>query len=325
MQSIASRIVKDVRKQRKSKGDIMLLKEGAIDCPRITTQCAILDAILGGGMPLGRIVEIYGNEGSGKTTVALHLLAAAQEIGGVAAMIDVEHALRPSYAETIVPDYANLMFSQPNSGEQALEIAQQIMEVKTKLAKTKPLVIVVDSAAALASERELAGELSDHHYAPVAVLLSQSLRRMRGVIGQTQTLFIFTNQVREGIGPFSGPPKSTGGRALKFYSTIRLEVKVGKKLRKNDEFIGQMVKARVAKNKTYPPFKEAEFRLIYNQGIDIVHSLFTVALANSVVVKNGSWYEFGRFKAQGVNAFVEKLREDSRIVHVMQRRLGYEG
>lgn len=321
MQSVAGQIVQNIRKQRKSKEALMLLVDSALDCPRISTQCMLLDDILGGGMPLGRVVEIYGNEGSGKTTVALHLLASAQEAGGIGVMIDVEHALRPEYARCIVPDYKNLIFSQPDSGDEALGIAQDIMLEKAKLAKTKPLVIVVDSVAALASQKELDGELTDTHISPVARLLSESLRRLKGVISRTQTLFVFTNQMRETIGEWNKYPKSTGGRALKFYATIRLEVQTGRKLRKGDEIIGQVVHARVAKNKTYPPFKKTEFRLMYSVGIDRVHSLFVVAVGRDIIKKSGSWFEYGRFKAQGENAFLEKMAKEPQMMKLIQKRL----
>ncbi len=320
MQTLAQRYVAGVNKVRKDKGAVMLLKGGSLKCPRISTQCAVLDGMLGGGFPLGRIVEVLGDEASGKTTVALHVLAEAQKQGGVGVMIDMEHALDISYTEDIGIDRSELVFSQPDSGEEALEIVKEIMVIKSAIAKTKPLVVVIDSAAAMATAEELTRDMDSATPAPLARLLSTSLRRLKGEVANSQTLLLFTNQMRDTIGQFK-TSKSTGGRALKFYTSVRLELSMGKRLRQDDIMIGQAVRARVIKNKTYPPYKDGEFRIIWGKGIDTMYSLFAVASDMKIITKKGSWYEFGRVRAQGENGFLEALKDDPRLPQLILKRI----
>ncbi len=314
-------IVRNIQKERKNKEDVIILGDGRVECPRITTQCCVLDKMLGGGMPLGRVVEIYGDEGSGKTTVALHMLASVQQNGGVAAMIDTEHGLDPGYAKAIGVDWGSLIFSQPRSGEEALEISENIMTTKSKLVGDDPLVIVVDSAAALPTVEELEGKIGDRRVAPLARLLSTSLRRLNSLIGDSNTIFIFTNQLREKVGAWGDPSKSAGGRALKFYSSVRIRLRVGKTLTKDKQPIGQSIRVWVPKNRTYPPFQSGEIRIIWGKGIDIAHSLFLVARDENIVVKKGSWYQFGRLRHQGEYAFVENLRGDPKLMSVIHNRV----
>jgi len=321
MRSVAKIIVRNIQKERNNKEDIMILSDGKIDCPRITTQCCVLDRMLGGGMPLGRVIEIYGNEGSGKTTLALHICAAAQQAGGIAAIIDTEHALDPIYAKAIGVDWGETIFSQPNGGEEAMEIAKSIMLAKDRLLKDKPLVIVIDSAAALPTREELEGGIADTRISPVARLLSQTLRRLSGIIGNTNTLFIFTNQLRDKVMSWGNPSKSTGGRALKFYTSIRLELTSGSQLKKGNNAVGQIVKFRVAKNKTFPPFKKGEFHIRWGMGIDMAHSLFALGVEEKIIRKKGNWFQFGKFRYHGANVFIEKLRNDEVTYNAIESRL----
>jgi len=320
MPTLAERYVAGVNKARKDKTAVMLLKGESLKCPRISTQCAVLDGMMGGGFPLGRIVEVLGDEASGKTTVALHVLAEAQKQGGVGVMIDMEHALDMSYAETIGINKSELVFAQPDSGEEALEIIKEMMVIKAEISKTKPLVAVVDSAAAMATAEELTRDMGSATVAPVARLLSTSLRRLKGEVAQTQTLLLFTNQMRDTIGQFKSS-NSTGGRALKFYTSVRLELSMGKRLRQDDVMIGQTVRARVIKNKTYPPYKDGEFRIVWGKGIDTMYSIFTIATNMKIIAKKGSWYEFGRVRAQGEKGFLEALAADPRLSQLIIRRI----
>ena len=309
MKSITSKIVKSIQGHR-SKESIGFLGGGQLECERISSQSVLLDEILGGGFPLGRVVEIYGSEGSGKTTVALHLLAENQSQGGISAFIDVEHALDPQYAEVIGIDKEDLIFSQPGSGEEAFELVMDIMEGKRKLSESAHLVIVIDSVAALASRDELSGEITDLKIAPVARLLSQSLRRIVSTIRETNTVLVFINQLRERIGRWGLSSYSTGGKALKYYSSVRLELMSTKKVKDREKMIGQIVRATVVKNKTAPPFQTAEFQIIWGQGIDILHSVVIFAEKYDVIKKVGGWYVFGDFKVQGIKRLIDKISTD---------------
>lgn len=322
MPSIAEQIVKSVQKHRKNQEDVKIMKDGVIACPRLSTGCAVIDKMLGGGIPIGRVIEVYGDEGCGKTTLALHLLMAAQKSGGVGVMIDVEHALDVKYAANIGVDCDELIMSQPDSGEDALEIAVDLMETKASLNDEGTLLIIVDSAAALASRAELDGDIGDvNQYAPVARLLSSSLRRLKGTVRKTHSVLVFTNQMRDTIGVWGKPSQSTGGRALKFYSSVRLELQMGAKIRDNRTIIGQTVRARVAKNKTYPPFREGEFNIYWGTGIDLVHSLFLVGVENKIIKQTGGWFRLGKRKVQGERKFVDLMREDESIVEFIQERV----
>ncbi|MFR6292249.1 MAG: recombinase RecA, partial [Peptococcaceae bacterium] len=247
-----------------------------------------LDSALGiGGVPKGRIIEIYGPESSGKTTVALHIVAECQKNGGVAAFIDAEHALDPVYARKIGVDVDNLLVSQPDYGEQALEICDA-------LARSGAVdIIVVDSVAALTPRAEIEGEMGDTHVGLLARLMSQALRKMTGNISKNNTTMIFINQVREKIGVMYGNPEvTTGGRALKFYSSIRMEVRKGEALKRGTEIIGNRTKVKIVKNKVAPPFKQVEFDIMYGEGISNEGSIIDVGVELEIIRKSGAWYSY---------------------------------
>ena len=299
---------------RKEFGEMSIIRLGdqeVQDIPVISTGALSLDMALGvGGLPRGRIVECYGQESSGKTTLALHVVANAQKAGGVAAFIDAEHALDPSYAKKIGVDLDNLLVSQPNSGEEALTICEQ-------LCKSGALdVIVVDSVAALTPQAEIDGNMGDSHMGLQARLMSQAMRKLTGVLAQTKTLCIFTNQVREKIGVMFGNPETTpGGKALKFYASCRLQVqRIGAIKNTSGQVVGNRTRVKVVKNKVAPPFTEAEFDILYTCGISWEGSVLDAALARGVVEKRGSWLSFGDSQlAQGALATIDYLREHPEI------------
>lgn len=288
--------------------DISVIKTGAI----------ALDLALGvGGLPRGRIIEIYGPESSGKTTVMLHVIAEAQREGGICAFIDAEHALDPVYAKRIGVDVDNLYISQPDTGEQALEIAE-------KLIRSGAVdVLVIDSVAALTPKAEIEGEMGDSHMGLQARLMSQALRKITGAINKANTTVIFTNQIREKIGiMFGNPETTTGGRALKFYASVRLEIRRTGSITEGDEVSGNRVKVKVVKNKVAPPFRTAEFDIMFNEGISKMGNLVDVGAELGVVKKAGSWYSYKDENiAQGRDSAKEYLRENPKIAKEIEAEI----
>jgi len=301
------------------KGAIMRLGEDShMNVEVIPTGSIGLDIALGvGGVPRGRIVEIFGPESSGKTTVALHIIAEAQKAGGDAAFIDAEHALDPVYAKKLGVDIDNLIVSQPDTGEQALEIAEALVR------SGAIDVIVVDSVAALVPKAEIDGEMGDSHVGLQARLMSQALRKLAGVISKSKTTAIFINQLREKVGIMFGNPEVTpGGRALKFYSSVRLDVRRVESLKQGTEVFGSRTRVKVVKNKVAPPFKEAEFDIIYGQGISKEGSILDVAVNLDIVNKSGSWFSYGGQRiGQGRENAKQFLVENSAICKEIEMKI----
>lgn len=301
------------------KGAIMKLGENThLNVEVIPTGALGLDIALGvGGVPRGRVVEIFGPESSGKTTVALHIIAEAQRLGGEAAFIDAEHALDPIYARRLGVDIENLIVSQPDTGEQALEIAELLVR------SGAIDVVVIDSVAALVPKAEIDGEMGDMHVGLQARLMSQALRKLAGVISKSKTTAVFINQLREKVGVMFGNPEVTpGGRALKFYSSVRLDVRRIESLKQGNEIIGNRTRVKVVKNKVAPPFKDAEFDIIYGQGISKEGSILDVAVNIDIVNKSGAWYSYGDQRiGQGRENAKQFLKENTDIAREIEAKI----
>ncbi len=301
------------------KGAVMKLGENThMNIETIPTGAMGLDIALGvGGVPRGRVVEIFGPESSGKTTVALHIVAEAQKAGGEAAFVDAEHALDPVYAKKLGVNIDNLIVSQPDTGEQALEIAEALVR------SGAIDVIVIDSVAALVPKAEIDGEMGDSHIGLQARLMSQALRKLSGVINKSKTTAIFINQLREKVGVMFGNPETTpGGRALKFYSSVRLDVRRIESIKQGTEVIGNRTKVKVVKNKVAPPFKEAEFDIIYGRGISKEGSVLDVAVSLDIVNKSGSWFSYNNQKiGQGRENAKQFLMENTEIFKEVEKKI----
>ena len=293
------------------KGAIMKLGDNAaLQVEAISTGSLGLDLALGvGGVPRGRIIEIYGPESSGKTTLALHILAEAQKKGGEVAFIDVEHALDPNYAAALGVDINSLLVSQPDTGEQAMEICEALVRSGAIDA------IVIDSVAAMVPRAEIEGEMGDSHVGLQARLMSQAMRKLTSVIGKTNTVCVFINQLREKVGVMYGNPEvTTGGRALKFYASVRIDVRRVESLKSGSEIIGNRTRAKVVKNKVSPPFKEAEFDIMYGEGISKVGEILDLAVKLDLVQKSGSWFAMGETRlGQGRDAAKQYLKENPEV------------
>lgn len=309
-ESLLDNAVKEI-KEKFGDGSIMKFGDAkAVDVDAIPTGCISLDIALGiGGVPRGRIIEIYGPESSGKTTLAQHIIAEAQKKGGQVAFVDAEHALDPAYSRKIGINIDNLLISQPDTGEQALEIVENLVR------SGAVDVIVVDSVAALTPKAEIDGEMGDRHMGLHARLMSQALRKLTGIISKTNTVLIFINQIRMKIGVvFGNPETTTGGNALKFYASVRIELRRSAQIKKGDDIIGNRVKVKIVKNKIAPPFRTTEFDIMYNEGISFEGDLINTAIAYSIVNKSGAWLTYGNTQlGQGMEASKETLKNDKKL------------
>ena len=301
------------------KGAVMKLGDNVhMNVDTISTGSLGLDMALGvGGLPRGRVIEIYGPESSGKTTVALHVIAEAQKNGGAAAFIDAEHALDPVYAKNLGVDIDNLIVSQPDTGEQALEIAEALV-------RSGALdVIVIDSVAALVPKAELDGDMGDSHVGLHARLMSQALRKLSGVINKSKTVAIFINQLREKVGVMYGNPEvTTGGRALKFYASVRLDIRRVEAIKSGTEVIGNRTRAKVVKNKVAPPFREAEFDIIYGEGISKVGNILDFAVNEDIIHRSGSFFYYGEMKlGQGRDNVKQFMNDNPEFVAEIEQKI----
>lgn len=301
------------------KGSVMKLGDNArMSVETVPSGSLGLDLALGvGGIPKGRVIEIYGPESGGKTTVALHMVAEVQKQGGIAGFIDAEHALDPVYARKIGVDIDNLYISQPDTGEQALEIAE------TMVRSTAIDIVIVDSVAALVPKAEIEGDMGDSHVGLQARLMSQALRKLTGIIGKTSCSVIFINQLREKVGVmFGNPETTTGGRALKYYSSVRLEVRRGEQIKKDGEAIGNRTKIKVVKNKVAPPFRSAEVDIIFGEGISTTGEILDLAAEENIVVKSGAWYAYeGNKIGQGRENAKQYLKENPEVMEEIEQKV----
>ena len=305
------------------KGSIMKLGDAAakIKVSTIPSGCLELDFALGvGGFPRGRIIEVFGPESSGKTTIALHAIAEAQKLGGTAAFIDAEHALDPVYAKNLGVDVDELYVSQPDTGEQALEITEALVR------SGAIDIIVIDSVAALVPKAEIEGDMGDSHMGLQARLMSQALRKLAGIVNKTNTVVIFINQLRDKIGVvFGNPETTTGGKALKFYATIRLDVRKTDTIKNGGDMIGNRTKIKVVKNKVAPPFKTAEFDIIYGEGVSRESSVLDMAVERKIIEKSGAWYSYGDMRmAQGRDNARLFLKDNKELCAEVEEKLRKE-
>ena len=311
-------VLADIEKQF-GKGSIMKLgEESHNEIDVVSSGSLTLDIALGvGGYPKGRIIEIYGPESSGKTTFALHAIAEVQKAGGKAAFIDAEHALDPVYAKNLVVDINDLLLSQPDTGEQALEICDAL--VKSEAIN----IVVIDSVAALVPQAEIEGEMGDSHVGLQARLMSQALRKLSGTISKTNTIAIFINQLREKVGVlFGNPETTTGGRALKFYATIRLDVRRGEQIKNGDNVIGNKTNVKIVKNKVAPPFKTASLEIMYGQGVSKEAEILDLASDIGIVDKSGAWYSYkGEKIGQGKENAKQFLRDNPKIKEEIENKV----
>jgi recombination protein RecA len=311
--------IKNIEKEY-GKGSIMKLGEAAakMNVEVIPTGALSLDIALGvGGVPRGRVVEIYGPESSGKTTVALHMIAQAQKAGGFAAFIDAEHALDPVYAKALGVDIDNLLISQPDNGEQALEIAEALVR------SGAIDIIVVDSVAALVPKAEIEGEMGDSHVGLQARLMSQALRKLTGIVSKSRTIVIFINQLREKVGVMYGSSETTtGGRALKFYASIRIDVRKRDPIKEGNDILGTRTKVKVVKNKVAPPFKQAEFDIMYGKGISREGILLDMGADSEIIAKSGAWYSYGDNRlGQGRENAKKTLADDPKLAEEIEAKI----
>jgi len=304
-------------KEKFGDGSIMLLGEAkSMNVETVSTGCLSLDIALGvGGVPRGRIIEVFGPEMSGKTTLSQHIIAEVQKIGGIAAFVDAEHALDPDYAKKIGININEMLISQPDTGEQALEI------VETLVRSNAIDIIVVDSVAALTPKAEIEGDMGDHHMGLQARLMSQALRKLAGIISKSKTIVIFINQIRHKIGVFFGNPETTtGGNALKFYSSVRIEVRRSAQIKQGEQIIGNRVKVKVVKNKVAAPFRTTEFDIMYNEGISLSGDMLDTGLTYNVISKSGNSYSHGEEKL-GVGRETAKkyLKENPKLMKQIRK------
>ncbi len=300
------------------KGSIMKMGDAysaAVEC--IPTGSLSLDLALGGGIPKGRVIEIYGPESSGKTTLTLHAIAEVQRAGGTAAFIDAEHALDPAYAKRIGVDVENLLLSQPDNGEQALEI------VETLVRSNAVDLIVIDSVAALVPRAEIEGDMGDSHMGLQARLMSQALRKLTGVISRSKATVVFINQIRMKIGVmFGNPETTTGGNALKFYASVRMDIRRIGQIKQGEEIIGNRTRVKVVKNKIAPPFREAEFDIMYNQGISASGDVLDLAVTQNIVEKAGAWFAYnGENIGQGREASKQYLQDNPKVMAEIAKKV----
>ncbi|MGM0437572.1 MAG: recombinase RecA [Bacillota bacterium] len=310
--------VKRIEKQF-GKGSIMRLGDTtSLDVDAIPTGALPLDVALGvGGIPRGRIIELYGNESSGKTTLGLHIIAEAQKMDGIAAFIDAEHALDPKYAENLGVNIDNLLISQPNNGEEALEITESLIR------SNAVDLVIVDSVAALVPKAELEGEMGDSHVGLQARLMSQAMRKLSGAVSKSKTSVIFINQIREKIGVMFGNPETTpGGRALKFYSSVRIELRRSQTIKDGDDIIGSHARAKVVKNKVAAPFRQAEFDIMYGTGISKSGCILDLGEETGVIDRAGSWYSYGEERlGQGRQNSKEFMEENPELMDEIERKI----